>query len=168
MKNSRQFLAEIDTARLDHAAALRPQSPHPARSPQQQSAPSPRRSTVRQQEPRPLFPREKTRGVVTNVDHNVHTILDPKKIAIVHHSSPLSYVGRKHRLHSFAVPDELDDILDGQPGSTRTRTNSSAACVRRMARTGSLIWSTRAARFGAAPCRGGKEKGPADLAGAGP
>ena len=24
--------------------------------------------------------------VITNVDHNVHTILDPKRIAIVHHS----------------------------------------------------------------------------------
>ena len=31
--------------------------------------------------------------VVTNVDHIVHTILDPKRIAIVHHSPPLSYVG---------------------------------------------------------------------------
>lgn len=31
--------------------------------------------------------------VVTNVDHNVHTILDPKRIAIVHHSPSLSYVG---------------------------------------------------------------------------
>ena len=30
---------------------------------------------------------------VTNVDHNVHTILDPKRIAIVHHSPSLSYVG---------------------------------------------------------------------------
>src|SRR6266566_9667536 len=31
--------------------------------------------------------------VVTNVDHNVHTILYPKRIAIVHHSPSLSYVG---------------------------------------------------------------------------
>jgi hypothetical protein len=31
--------------------------------------------------------------VVTNVDHNVHTILYPERIAIVHHSPPLSYVG---------------------------------------------------------------------------
>ena len=31
--------------------------------------------------------------VVTNVDHNVHTILDPKRIAIVHCSQSLSYVG---------------------------------------------------------------------------
>src|SRR5262249_24055438 len=32
-------------------------------------------------------------SVVTNVDHNVHTILYPKRIAIVHHSPSLSYVG---------------------------------------------------------------------------
>ena len=31
--------------------------------------------------------------VVTNVDHNVLTILYPKRIAIVHHSPSLSYVG---------------------------------------------------------------------------
>jgi hypothetical protein len=31
--------------------------------------------------------------VVTNVDHIVHTILYPKRIAIVHHSPSLSYVG---------------------------------------------------------------------------
>ena len=31
--------------------------------------------------------------VVTNVDHNVHTILDPNKITIVHCSQSLSYVG---------------------------------------------------------------------------
>jgi hypothetical protein len=31
--------------------------------------------------------------VVTNVDHNVHTILYPKRIAIVHHSPSLRYVG---------------------------------------------------------------------------
>src|SRR5215469_4747348 len=31
--------------------------------------------------------------VVTNVDHNVHTSLYPKRIAIVHHSPSLSYVG---------------------------------------------------------------------------
>jgi hypothetical protein len=31
--------------------------------------------------------------VVTNVDHNVHTILYSKRIAIVHHSPSLSYVG---------------------------------------------------------------------------
>jgi len=31
--------------------------------------------------------------VVTNVDHNVHTTLYPKRIAIVHHSPSLSYVG---------------------------------------------------------------------------
>ena len=31
--------------------------------------------------------------VVNNVDHNVHTILYPKRIAIVHHSPSLSYVG---------------------------------------------------------------------------
>jgi hypothetical protein len=31
--------------------------------------------------------------VVTNVDHNVHTNLYPKRIAIVHHSPSLSYVG---------------------------------------------------------------------------
>ena len=31
--------------------------------------------------------------VVTNVDHNVHTILDPNRITIVHCSHSLSYVG---------------------------------------------------------------------------
>ena len=31
--------------------------------------------------------------VVTDVDHNMHTILYPKRIAIVHHSPSLSYVG---------------------------------------------------------------------------
>src|SRR5215471_12598622 len=31
--------------------------------------------------------------VVTNVDHNVHTILYPKRIAIVHHSPSLSLCG---------------------------------------------------------------------------
>jgi len=31
--------------------------------------------------------------VVTNVDHNVHTILDPNRTAIVHCSQSLSYVG---------------------------------------------------------------------------
>ena len=31
--------------------------------------------------------------VVTNVDHNVHTILDPNRIVIVHRSQSLSYVG---------------------------------------------------------------------------
>ena len=31
--------------------------------------------------------------VVTNVDHHVHTIHDPKRIAIVHCSHSLSYVG---------------------------------------------------------------------------
>ena len=31
--------------------------------------------------------------VVTNVDHNVRTILDPNRITIVHCSQSLSYVG---------------------------------------------------------------------------
>src|SRR5580692_1988435 len=40
--------------------------------------------------------------VVTDVDHNVHTIREPNRIAIMHPDSPLSYVGRKHRLQHSA------------------------------------------------------------------
>ena len=39
--------------------------------------------------------------VVTDVDHNVHTIRDPNRIAIMHPDSPLSYVGWKYRLQIF-------------------------------------------------------------------
>ena len=45
-------------------------------------------------EPRQRFAARKAPNdlrVVTNVDHNVHTILYPKRIAIVHHSPSLSY-----------------------------------------------------------------------------
>jgi len=33
--------------------------------------------------------------VVTNVDHNVHTLHDPKRITIVHHSPPTQLCGVK-------------------------------------------------------------------------
>src|SRR5262249_60558224 len=38
--------------------------------------------------------------VVTNADHNAHTTLYPKRIASVHHSPSLSYVGEQHCLLS--------------------------------------------------------------------
>ena len=36
--------------------------------------------------------------VVTNVDHNVHTNYDPKRIAIVHYADSVRHVGKEHRL----------------------------------------------------------------------
>jgi hypothetical protein len=37
--------------------------------------------------------------VVTNVDHNLHTNYDPKRIAIVHYADSVRHVGKEHRLH---------------------------------------------------------------------
>jgi hypothetical protein len=38
--------------------------------------------------------------VVTDVDHNVHTIRDPKRIAIMRTRIAIGYVGAEHRLQS--------------------------------------------------------------------
>jgi hypothetical protein len=42
--------------------------------------------------------------VVTDVDHNVHTIRDPKRIASMHARSAAGYVRSEHRLLSTAAP----------------------------------------------------------------
>jgi len=82
-----------DAVERDHAVALRPQSPHPADRlgddpPLLLIAPPSAADRARY-----LRAALNDLRVVTNVDHNVHTILYFKRIAIVHHSPSLSYVG---------------------------------------------------------------------------
>jgi hypothetical protein len=67
---------------------------------------------------RDLRPPPNNLRVVTDVDHNVHTIRDPERIANMHARSTLRYVRSKHRLRpneGFGVGVGIgDEAVDGE------------------------------------------------------